>query len=91
MMRLKYWRHYHAEIPAPSYLEFFLTMFSEAAALAAFLAIGLITLFGLNAFRILNAAHAVPKACPAASSPSLVALPACSPYLQNIFVQNSHS
>lgn len=67
----------------------FLDLKSEAAALAAALApdlasvVGLKTLLGLIAFLILNAAHAVPRAWPAALSPSLVASAACSPYLQS--------
>jgi hypothetical protein len=44
--------------------------------------VGFRTLFGFNAFRILNMAHAVPMACPAASIPSLVAVAAFSPYLK---------
>lgn len=57
--------------------------FAAAALAADFARVdGLIALFGLSAFRILKTAHAVPTACPAASSPSLVAPPASSPYLQ---------
>jgi hypothetical protein len=57
-----------------NYLDF-LAFFSAAAALAADLTrvVGFRTLLGLNAFRILKAAHAVPIAWPAASSPSFVA------------------
>lgn len=64
------------------YLEF-LAFFSAATVLAADLAnsLGFKTFFGLNAFLILKTAHAVPMACPAASSPSVVALAASSPYL----------
>jgi hypothetical protein len=73
------------KIPINNYLDFLAFFFSAAAALAADLAkvVGLRTLLGLNAFRILKAAHPVPIAWPAASSPSLVASPACSPYLQD--------
>lgn len=65
------------------YLEF-LAFASAAAALTADFAkaVGLRALFGFRAFRNFKAAHAVPTACPAASRPSLVALAACSPYLQ---------
>lgn len=62
--------------PGSNHLDSFaLDLASAAAALAADLARadGLMTLFGLNAFRILKTAHAVPTACPAASNPSLVA------------------
>ena len=57
-----------------NYLEI-LAFLSAATALAAVLArvVGFRTLLGLNAFRILKAAHPVPIAWPAASSPSLVA------------------
>lgn len=77
-------------IPFINYLEF-LAFISAAAALAADLAkvVGLRTLFGLSALRILNAAHAVPIACPAAPRPSFVALPASSPYLQDKHPPNS--
>lgn len=52
------------------------------ASAAAFTKVeGLIALFGFKAFLILNTAHAVPIACPAASSPSFVTFPASSPYL----------
>lgn len=57
-----------------------LAAFSLAAALA--MVVGLMTLFGLNAFLIFHTAQAVPIPYPAASSPSLVTLPACSPYLE---------
>lgn len=69
------------------YLEL-LAFLSVAAAIAADLAadlaraVGFKALLGFSAFLILKTAHAVPKACPAASSPSLVAAPASSPYLQ---------
>lgn len=71
-----------------NYLEI-LAFLSEAAALAADLTrvVGFRTLFGLNAFRILKAAHPAPTAWPAASSPSFVAWPACSPYLQENIIQ----
>lgn len=64
------------------YLEL-LAAFSALAALAADLAkvVGFKALLGFSACLILNTAQAVPKACPAASSPSLVALAASSPYL----------
>lgn len=77
-------------IPFINYLEF-LALISAAAALAADLAkvVGLRILFGLNALRILNAAHAVPIACPAASRLSFVALLASSPYLQDKNPPNS--
>lgn len=77
--------------------------FSAAADLAADFAnaLGFNTLFGLNAFLILKTAQAVPTACPAASSPSLVALAASSPYLfvttlsyarcSNVFANMKHS
>lgn len=60
-----------------------LAFISAAAVLAADLAKreGFMTLFGLSAFLILRTAHAVPIACPAASSPSFVTLAASSPYL----------
>lgn len=72
------------EFPTTSYLDF-LVLTSSAADLAAVLARveDLKTLFGLRALRILKTVHAVPMACPAASSPSFAALPACSPYLQD--------
>lgn len=59
-------------------------MSSAAFAFTAALArdVGLNALFGLKACLILKTAQAVPKACPAAFSPSFVAFPACSPYLQ---------
>jgi hypothetical protein len=44
--------------------------------------VGFRTLFGLMACRILNTAHAVPMAWPAASIPSFVAAAAFSPYLK---------
>lgn len=50
-------------------------------------AVGFRTLFGFKACRILNTAHAVPMAWPAASIPSLVAAAALSPYLHTIKVQ----
>lgn len=73
-----------------NYLELFLPLTSEAA-LAADLArvVGFSTLLGLSAFRILNAAHAVPMAWPAASSPSLVASAAFSPYLELFSIAES--
>lgn len=65
-------------------LAFLSALAAAAAALAADLAkvVGFKALLGFSAFLILNTAQAVPKACPAASSPSLVALAASSPYLQ---------
>lgn len=42
-------------------------------------------LLGSMPFLILNTAHAVPTACPAASSPWVAAAAACSPYLQQQF------
>lgn len=62
------------------FLAFDLEEFDSVAAFA--MVVGLKTLFGLKAFLILNTAHAVPNACPAALSPSVVIDPACSPYLQ---------
>lgn len=44
--------------------------------------VGFRTLFAFKACLILNTAHAVPMAWPAASSPSFVAAAAFSPYLQ---------
>jgi hypothetical protein len=44
--------------------------------------VGFRRLFGLMACRILNTAHAVPMAWPAASIPSFVAAAAFSPYLK---------
>lgn len=60
-----------------------LALSSAALAFTAALArdVGLNALFGLKACLILKTAQAVPKACPAASSPSFVAFAACSPYL----------
>lgn len=70
-------------MPLNRYLDF-LAFISAAAVLAADLArvLGFKTLFGSIAFLILKTVHAVPTACPAASSPSLAALAASSPYLQ---------
>ena len=61
-------------------LAFSAAEFASAAALAR--VVGLKMLYGLKAFLIFNTAQAVPIACPAASSPSFVTCPACSPYLQ---------
>lgn len=62
----------------------YLELLAFLSALAADLAkvVGFKALLGFSACLILNTAQAVPKACPAASSPSLVALAASSPYLQ---------
>lgn len=66
-----------------SHDHFFSLPFNLFASAAAFTrVVGLNELLGFKAFRILNTTHAVPIACPAAPSPSCVASPACSPYLQ---------
>lgn len=78
---------YHWKAPRHSgdHFELFWDLYSAAAALREDFArvVGLRTLLGFKAFRILNTVHAVPIACPAAPIPSCVALPASSPYLHN--------
>lgn len=62
------------------FLGLFLAFISAAAAALA-RDVGFRALLGFNAFLSLKTVHAVAIACPAASSPSLVALAASSPYL----------
>lgn len=70
---------------------FLLAFISAAAAFMADLAsvVGLMELLGSIAFRILKTAQAVPIACPAASSPSVAASAAWSPYLHWEIFENS--
>jgi len=68
-----------------AYLELFFPFFlSLAAVLTTVLASddGFMALLGLRACLILKTVHAVPKACPAALSPSFVACAVFAPYLQ---------